>query len=652
MARALRRLNLEFSFPFDIHLSCHPILLQNTSHTPGTHLQLRIQPRHALSLLSVQGTLSVASRTAASATANHSFGLRYTLLPFTRWEHQPSEIFSYQRMARVIWKNLSAEYRGVQPANNLATITIFVSRAQRKGIWFQNVVSEYSPNPSPRGERRNRLRRRIGRKPKYYPRKIGLDIIKPSCTNEDCTHPSHNQLRHHRIAHPRFWMASGADIRAALGAEFTPGPSQQAGSRPSQHAQQTSSRHRPSAPIIKPRRFKKPPLRSRVRSAHWTYEPLPTASHQDKLPLRRWNREAPPLPDSQSSERFAKYNVVPDVPTYTPELYEKDLVDPSWTKDETDYLMETYRECSGKWPVIIDRYESERPRSMEDLKARFYFISSRILSHQTPISSMTGPEYDLYETLKSFDPHKEGSRKKLAEGHLTNYATPVNPRRGAGGSTSPPSSSTSRQQWISLLQADKARRVQRLRSTDTQPRPNQPQASAPPPPAPAETETSTDLSKADLTRFGVVQANEKLPSGISFASDRLSKPRVAKSQIQTEKISTLLQHIGVPELIPLPTVPVIEQFETIMSKVHTLLDMRKLAEKEEQELRVRQAETGHLILSFLPSTAVSNAMNNPIVQFRSVAPIDGPSAHLPVSAATSGAMSHGNHHRESGGSSQ
>ncbi|RMY54648.1 hypothetical protein D0864_13913 [Hortaea werneckii] len=285
--------------------------------------------------------------------------------------------------------------------------------------------------------------------------------------------------------------------------------------------------------------------------------------------------------------------------------------------------METYRECSGKWPVIIDRYESERPRSMEDLKARFYFISSRILSHQTPISSMTGPEYDLYETLKSFDPQKEGSRKKLAEGHLSRSRSEVDEETVLLGELQrimlhqstldaeredlrrrlhhPQADSSGYQYstsqalttlWQQLLQADKARRVQRLRSTDTQPRPNQPQASAPPPPAPAENETSTDLSKADLTRFGVLQANEKLPSGISFASDRLSKPRVAKSQIQTEKISTLLQHIGVPELIPLPTVPVIEQFETIMSKVHTLLDMRKLAEKEEQELRVRQAETG------------------------------------------------------------
>lgn len=203
--------------------------------------------------------------------------------------------------------------------------------------------------------------------------------------------------------------------------------------------------------------------------------------------MRRWNREAPPLPDSQSSERFAKYNVVPEVPTYTPELYEKDLTDPSWTKDETDYLMETYQECSGKWPVIIDRYESERPRTMEDLKARFYFISSRILSHQTPISSMTGPEYDLYETLKSFDPHREGSRKKLAEGHLSRSRSEVDEetvllgelqrimlhqstldaerevskRRSIGlrlsfvdtalGSTSSSSSSTSRQQRIPVL---------------------------------------------------------------------------------------------------------------------------------------------------------------------------------------------------------
>ena len=93
-----------------------------------------------------------------------------------------------------------------------------------------------------------------------------------------------------------------------------------------------------------------------------------------------------------------------------------------------------------------------------------------------------------------------------------------------------------------------------------------------------------------MVRFGVLQAQDKLPSGVTFASDRLSKPRIAKSTIQTEKIAQILSHIGVADLIPLPTPAVVEQFDIVMSKVHTLLELRKLAEKEQQELRVRAAE--------------------------------------------------------------
>ena len=99
-----------------------------------------------------------------------------------------------------------------------------------------------------------------------------------------------------------------------------------------------------------------------------------------------------------------------------------------------------------------------------------------------------------------------------------------------------------------------------------------------------------DLSKADMLRFGVAQNQDRLPSGVTFASDKLSKPRIAKSTVQTDKIATVLQHAQVPELIPLPTTAVVDQFETIMSKVHALLDLRKLKDKEEQELKVREAE--------------------------------------------------------------
>lgn len=98
-----------------------------------------------------------------------------------------------------------------------------------------------------------------------------------------------------------------------------------------------------------------------------------------------------------------------------------------------------------------------------------------------------------------------------------------------------------------------------------------------------------DLSKADQLRYGVV-IQERLPTGVTFTSDKLTKPRIAKSSIQTEKIAAILQHIGVPEVIPLPTPAVIEQFESIMQAVATLLDLRKLGEKEEHELKIRAAE--------------------------------------------------------------
>lgn len=107
-----------------------------------------------------------------------------------------------------------------------------------------------------------------------------------------------------------------------------------------------------------------------------------------------------------------------DVPTYDSDIYEKHLANPDWTPEETTRLVEAYRECNGKWPVIADQYVSDRDRTVEDLKARFYKISATILALKTPISSMTGPEYSLYDTFSTFNPRQEADRKKLAEGHL------------------------------------------------------------------------------------------------------------------------------------------------------------------------------------------------------------------------------------------
>ncbi|KAK3670490.1 swr complex subunit [Recurvomyces mirabilis] len=435
-------------------------------------------------------------------------------------------------------------------------------------------------------------------------------------------------------------MATGADIRAALGSDFAtnalPSLPRTASTQVSQAATKNSSQ---------PRRHKRSLLRRGGKAVHWSRDSTGVSSRRDQLRLIRWRRARD---DEEPFARFAKYDVHAELPQYDAEIYEAHLTHPEWTKDETDGLMEAYGDNYGKWPVITDRYDTGRPRSMEDLKARFYGVSATVLSLNTPISSMTGPQYTLYDTLRNFDPAKEASRKKLAEGHLQRRQTEVDEETVLLGelqrimlnqanldseredlrrrldhplaNTNGYQYNTSQaltQLWQQLLQTDRMKKNQRLRATGNQTfdglpgttptsaRPRDSIAgisdsgaasgrrptrdSLPSATTPGST-LPVDMSKADLARFGVVVAQDKISSGITFASDRLSKPRIAKSTLQTDKIAAILTHAGVPDLIALPTPAVIEQFDAIMSKVHALLDMRKLAEKEEQELRVRSAE--------------------------------------------------------------
>lgn len=336
---------------------------------------------------------------------------------------------------------------------------------------------------------------------------------------------------------------------------------------------------------------------------------------------------------------------------YDEETYTKAKLDhPEWTRDETDHLVEVYRECNGKWPVIIDQYSyPEGPeRSMEDLKSRFYNIQALLLELQTPQHQMDGSQHALWTILKEFNPAQEASRKKLAEGHLyrrqnevdeesvllselqrimITQATTDTEREELRRRLDYPRANTNGYQyttsqaltglWQQLLAADRMKKNQRLRptghpaydgfptATPTSARPRDSniglqdmanaqarRATRDSLPSAQQNALPVDLSKADMARFGVVQNQDKLPSGVTFASDKLSKPRIAKSTVQTDKIATILQHAQVPELIPLPTPPVVEQFETIMSKVHAILDLRKLKDKEEQEIKVREAEAG------------------------------------------------------------
>ncbi|KAI1013019.1 hypothetical protein LB503_001904 [Fusarium chuoi] len=207
--------------------------------------------------------------------------------------------------------------------------------------------------------------------------------------------------------------------------------------------------------------FKKRRFASRKPAARWEMRSFKNSARTDSdFTLRHWRRkdekqdgsdvspeqtsqgEQPQLlRDGTENSAFAKYNVQVSVPQYSEDQYQQSLQHNDWTKEETDYLLELARDFDLRWPLIWDRYEwnppatngeadadgdeskaivpATRPRSLEDLKARYYEVASKMMAAQKPVQYMTQPEFSLHELMAHFNPQQEKLRKEFALNALT-----------------------------------------------------------------------------------------------------------------------------------------------------------------------------------------------------------------------------------------
>ena len=229
----------------------------------------------------------------------------------------------------------------------------------------------------------------------------------------------------------------------------------------------------PPVTLTEAPRYKDKPNLPRLPARHWEQRSFVHGARSDGLTLKHWKRAnigLVPRPFVSTNEEdtemqdetiesaaqngyqfpdevhFDKYNVKVNVPTYTAEQYEEKLKVDDWAKEETDYLLDLCRDFDLRWIVIADRYEPEeipsakeniepaagleavavdgtevvrrstyRPRSMQDLKARYYYIAAKMLETQIPASNMTQAEFQLWEKMRNFDAKSETMRKELAE---------------------------------------------------------------------------------------------------------------------------------------------------------------------------------------------------------------------------------------------
>jgi len=409
----------------------------------------------------------------------------------------------------------------------------------------------------------------------------------------------------------------------------------------------------------------------------WIQQPFTNPARHDGLVLRHWRRKltaAVPIPADEAAApvepcaEYTKYAVHVDMPTFTDAEYDAHLRSDDWSRDETDYLFRVVRDYAYRWAVIWDRYDYAppaspaadddtpthnltlatapvKPRSLEDLKARFYHISAKLMKLRIPEVDMDADQYTTYEMLTKFDPVMERNRKMLAtalinrtmdevkeEEFLLTELQRINmaanrldaereelrarldaPTANAAvsaGLQAFTSSQSLQALFQQLFQQDRSKKRAAggsgtgpgrlsLSANDMVHTPGsaQQQLSA------ANRRTSMahhahsqsvaqtpvkQLSPHQEHRFNV-STHDRLTSGVTFGSDKLLKMRQAKSNVQTQKIAAMLATLNVSELISIPTSRVADVFEGLVGKVGKLLDVRKVREKEEGECQVLSA---------------------------------------------------------------
>jgi len=342
-------------------------------------------------------------------------------------------------------------------------------------------------------------------------------------------------------------------------------------------------------------------------------------------------------------------------PKYTDEQYEIHLKSNDWSKEETNYLIDLAIDFDRRWPVIGDRYEYQptplpqetpdamamtlpaKPRTTEDLKARYYTVAATSMVLRTPLSSMSSSEFDTHEKMTKYSPGRETTRKKYAEQllHRTDTekheeelllkelsrivsnqeklflerralydrleAAPVlTASREAYGTSTVYQTSQGLTQLMQTLMNNSRTKDAEKKASRRSLNPNDPdptstgdrnRQSITAPQADKRHSLPTNpahrqLSRSERDRYGVTYPPERLVGGVTFRQERVVKATQAKSQVQMQRITDALGELGIPTRLPMPTSKVVGEYERLIEGVKELLEVRKVREKVEGEVKV------------------------------------------------------------------
>ncbi|KAI2640311.1 hypothetical protein GGS21DRAFT_506203 [Xylaria nigripes] len=97
------------------------------------------------------------------------------------------------------------------------------------------------------------------------------------------------------------------------------------------------------------------------------------------------------------------------------------------------------------------------------------------------------------------------------------------------------------------------------------------------------------LTEQEMQIYGVSH-HDRLPSGPTFRYERINKILTTKSNAQHLRITNTLAELDIPSRLNMPTRAVVEEMEKLLNSIGVLLEIRKLNDKIDMELRLEQVK--------------------------------------------------------------
>ncbi|KAH7026301.1 uncharacterized protein B0I36DRAFT_330337 [Microdochium trichocladiopsis] len=186
---------------------------------------------------------------------------------------------------------------------------------------------------------------------------------------------------------------------------------------------------------------------------------------------------------------------------------------------------------------------------------------------------------NLLQTLMNVDKSKK--RKSIMEANASNAQTPASAVPPSAQAASTPASEGRRESTVAPPTAGGHRD-----SVGNADRPERPAKKGAPAAPPAERKKLTEEEE----RIYGVSHHDRLHTGPTFRYEKINKILTTKSHAQHQRIINTLLELDIPSRLNMPTRPVVEEMEKLLNSIGVLLDLRKVNDKVDGELKIELAK--------------------------------------------------------------